>query len=245
MCDLAVGEDGEATAAYERAMDRNPEHVTDGYGESGAEHQGITRVRHLFIVACAAVVSLIIGATAVAVISWLSTRPDPTVYALSPEQHSVLLLEADEKTRGFNTKAIVTLVKNGYEPVAQSVDHNTDEFYIILVKCSDGYLVCAKQIETSPDPVVYLGIPGELAENPASVRFIATQVRIDFPLGDGRVQRCVVYRGKVLIGEAGPVTYDLLKTLNALQGFAGEREFIDQSPDNDASFWECSPEEVG
>lgn len=232
-------------AGYAADVRMNPGVTVDGYTESEAEHAGIGRVRHWLTVLAVAFVALTLGATAVAVTDWWTSRPNPTIQTLNPEQYQVLLAAADKNGHGFNNKAIVALKANGYKPVAQSVDHNTDTYYVVLVKCSGDYRACAEQIEPTMETVVYLGIPNELAQRPPPVRFIATQVQVDYPLPEGRIQRCSVYRGKVLLGEAGPVTYDLPKTLGTLKLFADERKFTDESPDGDASFWACAPEKVG
>lgn len=234
-----------AAQEYARLADANPEVVTDGVGEAPAEHEGISRVRHALRVVVAAVIMLILGASATAGYNWWQTRPNPEIRALTTEQAGLLELVAKEKSNGFNDGAIGSLVANGYDLAAQSVDKNTDTYYIVLTKCKFVPTECAERLSESTEPVVYLGIPEELPDLLDEIYFVATQVRVDFPIGDGQVKRCSVYRGKAEVGEPWPLSFSLPKTIEALKVFNGNQPFINRSPDNGASYWECTVEEVG
>lgn len=229
-----------AAAEYARRADVNQEVMTDGVGEAESEHAGISRVRHMLRVILTGFIMMGVGATLVGAFSWWQTRPDPEVRTLTSDHAGLLELQAKESTDGFNDGALGALVANGYKPVGQSTDNNTHTYYIILARCDRGPTECIKRLDEPDHPVVYLGIPEELPELLDDIHFVAAQVRVDIPIGDGRVKQCSVYRGKAEVGEPWPVSFNLPKTITALQGFIGDADFINRSPDGGASYWECT-----
>jgi hypothetical protein len=233
-------DESDAAAQYASRAGANREVVTDGFGEAEAEYAGISSVRRTLRLVFTAFVMMVLGATAFGAYDWSQTRSNPEIVMLSDRQAGMLEYATDDGVDSFNNGAAKTLVSNGYKIVAQSVDGNTGNYYIIFAKCDTPLAECAKRLDESKHPVVYLGIPYELPELQERIYFIATKVRVDFPLGDGQVRQCSVYRGKAEVGDPWPLSFKLPQTIAALQGFNGDSDFADKSPDNGVSFWECA-----
>lgn len=234
-------EEQRAAEGYRKEVAQHPERVTDGYGEAPDEAAGINSVRRVIRVGLVLILMFGLGGVTVGVYNWLNTRSNPAVDALTTHQRDLFMQAADRNSRGFNDGAIgaLTAPGNDYEPVAIRTDNNLGQRHVVMAKCSGDLVACAKKVSQSPEPVVYIGLTDELTNDSTVVRFSPVDVFVDFPRYEN-VLRCAVHGGdKVLVGEAGATTFNLPQTVELLNKFAGNREFTDQSPDGDVSFWDC------
>jgi hypothetical protein len=235
-------EEQRAVEGYREEVARHPERVTDDYGEAPEEAAGINSVRRVIRVSLVLILMFGLGGVTVGVYNWLSTRSNPTVSKLTTHQYELLMKAADRNSRGFNDGAIgaLTAPGNDYQPLAIRTDSNLGQRHVVMAKCSSDLASCAKKISQSPDPVIYIGLTDELTDSSTVVRFSPVDVFVDLPRYEN-VLRCAVHGGdKVLVGEAGATTFNLPQTVELLNKFAGNREFTDQSPDGDVSFWDCA-----
>jgi hypothetical protein len=239
---MHVTDEKKAAEQYRSEVAANPERMVDGYGEAPEETAGIGGVRRVVKMGLIGILLFALGGSVVGFYNWQTTRSNPAVQTLTEHQYELFMAAADKNSRGFNDGAIGALTgANEYEPVAIRTDSNLGQRHVVMAKCLHrDRATCARELSQDSNPVIYIGLTDEVTQDATTVRFSPVDVFIDLPRYD-RVLRCAVHGGdKVLVGEAGPTTFNLPRTVQLLDGFAGDREFTNESPDGDLSFWDCT-----